>query len=104
MGGETAACINTKLSQTVLSVPQGHSGFINKRESQTRLGVIHMITKQQWFLIETEQEYEKVTARYEEIKDAPKGTPEHKEKLLLVHFISEYENKQWDLPEVDSIE
>lgn len=63
-----------------------------------------MITKPQWFLIETEQDYEKVTARYEEIKAAPKGSPEHKEKLLLVHLISEYENKQWDLPEVDPVE
>ena len=63
-----------------------------------------MITKPQWFLIESEQDYEKVTARYEEIKDAPKGTSEHKEKLLLVHLISEYENKLWDLPEVDPVE
>lgn len=63
-----------------------------------------MTTKQQWFLIESEQDYEKVTARYEEIKRAPKGTEEHKEKLLLVHLISEYENAQWDLPEVDPVE
>lgn len=63
-----------------------------------------MTTKPQWFLIESEQDYEKVTARYEEIKRAPKGTEEHKEKLLLVHLISEYENAQWDLPEVDPVE
>lgn len=63
-----------------------------------------MTTKPQWFLIESEQDYEKVTARYEEIKRAPKGTEEHKEKLLLVHLISEYENAGWDLPEVDPVE
>ncbi len=50
-----------------------------------------MAIKPQWFLIESEQEYNKATARYEEVKCAPKGSEEHKEKLLLVHLISEYE-------------
>jgi HTH-type transcriptional regulator/antitoxin HigA len=59
---------------------------------------------QSWFLIETEQDYNKVTARYEEIKAASKGSDEHKEKLLLVYLISEYENKESELPEVDPIE
>lgn len=63
-----------------------------------------MKTNSQWFLIESEQDYEKATARYEALKHAPKGTAEHKEKLLLVHLISEYENTQWDLPEVDPVE
>ena len=63
-----------------------------------------MITKPQWFLIESDQDYERVTARYEEVKYALKGSSEHKEKLLLVHLISEYENKQWDLPDVDPVE
>ncbi|WP_316778330.1 XRE family transcriptional regulator [Pedobacter antarcticus] len=62
------------------------------------------MNKPTWFLIESERDYEKVTARYEEIKRAPKGSEEHKEKLLLVHLISTYENEQWDLPEVDPIE
>lgn len=62
------------------------------------------MNKQQWFLLESVQDYEKCTGRYEEIKDAPKGSEEHKEKLLLVHLISEYEKGQWDIPEVDSIE
>ena len=57
-----------------------------------------------WFLIGSEEEYEKCTTRYEEIKRAPKGSDDHKEKLLLVHLISQYENEQWDLPEVDPIE
>ncbi len=63
-----------------------------------------MNTKPQWFLLESEQDYEAATARYEEVKRAPKGSEEHKEKLLLVHLISEYENQQWDLPELGSVE
>jgi len=63
-----------------------------------------MNIKPQWLLIESEQDYEKATARYEEIKHVTKGSEEHKEKLLLVHLISEYEKSQWDLPEVDPIE
>jgi HTH-type transcriptional regulator/antitoxin HigA len=63
-----------------------------------------MNTTTQWFLIETEQEYNAATARYEEIKRIPKGSAEHKEKLLLVHLISEYEKSIVDLPEVDPVE
>ena len=63
-----------------------------------------MNTKPQWFLIETEEEYNAVTARYEEVKYAKKGTDEHREKMLLVHLIVEYENSLWDFPEVDPIE
>lgn len=60
--------------------------------------------KPQWFLIESEQDYNTATARYEQIKRALKGSDEHKEKILLIHLISEYENAQWDLPEVDPVE
>lgn len=59
---------------------------------------------QHWFLIETEQEYNKAAKRYEEIKGALKGSLEHKEKLLLVHLISDYENKETQLPDVDPVE
>lgn len=62
-----------------------------------------MNEKPQWFLIETEQEYNQAVARYEEIKDATAGE-EHKEKLLLVHLIENYENNLWDLPEVNPVE
>jgi len=58
----------------------------------------------QWFLIETEQEYKDAVAKYEEIKYALPGTEAHKEKLLLVHLIENYENSLWDLPQVDPIE
>jgi len=58
----------------------------------------------QWYIIENEKEYKEATTRFEEIRVAKKGTQEYKEKLLLVHLISEYEKKQWSLPEVDPIE
>lgn len=63
-----------------------------------------MNTKPQWFLLESEQDYEAATARYEEIKHTSKGSDDHKEKLLLVYLISQYESSQWDLPEVDPVE
>jgi len=62
-----------------------------------------MKEKPQWFLIETEQEYEKAIARYEMVKNATTGA-DHKEKLLLVHLIQNYENSIWELPEVDPVE
>jgi HTH-type transcriptional regulator/antitoxin HigA len=62
------------------------------------------MNKPKWFLIESEDEYIQCTARYEEIKRAPIGSNEHKEKLLLVHLISEYENKLWNIPEVNPVE
>ena len=61
-------------------------------------------TKSDWFLIETEQEYNDALARYQDIKYAEKGTSEHKEKLLLAHLISNFEEKNVQLPEVDPIE
>ena len=56
-----------------------------------------------WFLIETEQEYENAVARYETVKHATTGV-DHQEKLLLVHLIADYENRLWDLPDVDPVE
>ena len=58
----------------------------------------------QWFIIENENEYKKAVNRYEEIREAQKGTEAHKEKLLLAFLINQYEEKQWDLEEVDPIE
>ena len=59
---------------------------------------------QPWYLIDSEQTYYLATARYEEIKDAVKGSSNHKEKLLLVHLISTYETATIQLLEVDPIE
>ena len=63
-----------------------------------------MNSKHQWFLIESNSDYDAAIARYEQVKSAPKGSDEHKEKLLLVHLISEYEKLQWDLPDADPVE
>lgn len=60
--------------------------------------------KPQWFLIESKKDYSSAINRYEEVKSAPKGTQEHKEKLLLAHLISEFEKATRDLPEVDPVE
>lgn len=60
--------------------------------------------KTQWFLIENDSDYALALARYQEVKNAPKNSDEHKEKLLLVHLISEYEKIGANLPEVDPIE
>jgi HTH-type transcriptional regulator/antitoxin HigA len=58
----------------------------------------------QWFLINNRTDYEKATTRYEEIHEAKKGSEEHKEKLLLAFLINDYEEKQWNIPDVDPIE
>ncbi len=62
-----------------------------------------MKEKPTWFLIETEQEYERAVARYELLKDAQTDA-EIKERRLLVHLIQTYENSIWNLPEVDPVE
>lgn len=58
----------------------------------------------QWFIIENRSEYERAITRYEEIREAKKGSEEHKEKLLLAFLINQYEEKLWNLPAVDPIE
>ena len=57
-----------------------------------------------WFLIETEQDYDAALARYEQVRQAEKGTADHKEKLLLAHLISDFEERTNELPEVDPVE
>jgi HTH-type transcriptional regulator/antitoxin HigA len=61
-------------------------------------------TDKSWFLLDTTTEYDAAVKRYEELKFATKGSIAHKEKMLLVHLIADYEGKKWDLPEVDPIE
>ena len=58
----------------------------------------------QWFIIETEAEYEAATTRYQQVKDAEKNTAEHKEKMLLAKLINDYENKTSTLPDLDPVE
>ncbi|MFD1257745.1 type II toxin-antitoxin system HigA family antitoxin [Mucilaginibacter terrae] len=61
------------------------------------------MTKKHWFLLETEEQYEDAVSRYETVKYATAGE-DHQEKLLLAHLIEMYENKHWDLPDVDPVE
>lgn len=63
-----------------------------------------MRNNKNWFLLETEADYHAAITRYEQLKEEKKGSEEHKEKMLLVHLIADYENKLWDLPEVDPVE
>ena len=70
----------------------------------TKFNAKKMSTKTQWFLIDSEKEYNAAVNRYEQVKQAAKGTEEHKEKMLLVHLIAEYEKSISDLPEVDPVE
>lgn len=57
-----------------------------------------------WYLIETENEYDLAMKRYEEIRYAQSGDENYRELMLLVRIISEYETKTSTLPEVDPIE
>lgn len=62
-----------------------------------------MVNKQ-WFLIENEQEYEQALERYDALKSAKKQSVAHREKMLLVHLISIYEQATSIIPEIDPIE
>lgn len=64
------------------------------------------MTNQPWFIIESENDYEAAMARYQEIKYTQAGSIEHKEKMLLVRLISDYEQKlvEEELPEADPVE
>ena len=59
---------------------------------------------QSWYLIENDADYQKATARYESIREAKRGSIEHREKLLLAFLINKYEEELWEMPEVDPIE
>lgn len=57
-----------------------------------------------WYLLENEADYKKALKRFEEIKYSGRGTNEHKEKMLLVKLISEFENMAFPISEIDPIE
>jgi HTH-type transcriptional regulator / antitoxin HigA len=57
-----------------------------------------------WFLIENEADYKKAVDHYEKIREAEKGSNEHKEKQLLAFLINMYEETLWEMPEVDPVE
>ncbi|HVU97400.1 MAG TPA: helix-turn-helix domain-containing protein [Puia sp.] len=58
---------------------------------------------QPWYLIENEEDYRKATRRYEEVRVAEKGSMERKEMQLLAFLINQYEEQQWEMPDVDPV-
>lgn len=59
---------------------------------------------QQWYIIKTEEEYKAAIARYEQVRESKKGSPEYREWELLILLISKYGEEHSDLPELDPIE
>lgn len=57
-----------------------------------------------WYLIDNKADYQKAVDRYEVVRDAEKGSAEHREKLLLAFLINKYEEEEWNMPEADPIE
>ncbi|MFZ1527779.1 MAG: hypothetical protein WAT19_03450 [Ferruginibacter sp.] len=62
------------------------------------------MSTQQWFLLETDKDYQKAIKRFEEIRNVPKKSMTHKEKILLAFLINQYEQKLWDIPALDPVE
>lgn len=58
----------------------------------------------QWFILDSQAEYEAAISRFEQINDTDKRSPDYKEMLLLAYLINQYEEKQWTVPDVDPIE
>ena len=59
---------------------------------------------QKWYLIETEKEYELAYARFQQVKNAVKGSDELKEKKLLIFLLDEYGKRTTKLVDPDPIE
>ena len=59
---------------------------------------------QKWYLIETEKEYELAYARFQQVKNAVKGSDELKEKKLLIFLLDEYGKRTTTLVDPDPIE
>lgn len=57
-----------------------------------------------WTILETKKDYELAKKRFEEINEASKGSPDFKEMMLLALIINQYEEKLWNLPDVDPVE
>ena len=49
-------------------------------------------------------DYQRAASRYEVLRDAEKGSQEHKEKQLLAFLINKYEEQLWEMPAVDPVE
>lgn len=57
-----------------------------------------------WAIIENKEELKTAYSRFEEIRMAKKDDLDYKEKMLLLLLISQYEEQQSTLPDLDPIE
>ncbi len=57
-----------------------------------------------WAIIENDKELQTAYSRFEEIRMAKKDDLDYKEKMLLLLLISQYEEQQSTLPDLDPIE
>jgi HTH-type transcriptional regulator / antitoxin HigA len=51
----------------------------------------------QWYLLESKDDYDRATARFEEIYRAEKDSVDFKEMQLLALLINEYEKREYDI-------
>lgn len=57
-----------------------------------------------WKVLKTEADYNKAAIRMMEIFHALPGTPENEELDLLIVLIKDYDEKHYQLPELDALE
>jgi HTH-type transcriptional regulator/antitoxin HigA len=57
-----------------------------------------------WKVIKTEEEYEKASIRLMEIFHATPNSPEYDELDLLMVLIKDYDDKHYQLPELNALE
>jgi HTH-type transcriptional regulator/antitoxin HigA len=57
-----------------------------------------------WKVLKTEDDYNKASIRMMEIFEAKPNTPENDELDLLVVLIKDYDEKHYQLPELDALE
>ncbi|MEO8238781.1 MAG: helix-turn-helix domain-containing protein [Flavobacterium sp.] len=57
-----------------------------------------------WKVLKTEEDYNKASMRLMEIFHAEPNTPENDELDLLIVLIKDYDDKNYQLPELDALE
>ena len=57
-----------------------------------------------WKVLKTEEDYNKASMRLMEIFHANPNTPESDELDLLLVLVKDYDDKQYELPELDALE
>lgn len=57
-----------------------------------------------WKVLKTEEDYNKASMRLMELFHAKENTPEGDELDLLVVLVKDYDDKHYDLPELDALE